>query len=602
MIVYRFLSARNAALWLAGNTILWSLSGCSLLSSQPAAINSPPPNVAAIDAAAVMPPSPSEAQDPVLLNTENSPFKPFSPDTLYSLLTAEIAGSRDHYELALDNYVQQSRETRDPQIAERATLIARYLNKTDSALETALIWLDAAPNSSDALSNVANAYLQLGQLNNAFALSVRLQDQGNEVLFQNIAANAHTLKTDAHAQLLQQFQQRLTTHPQDEQLLVGSGLLLQQEQQYAAAMTLAQQALKLHPKSFGAAALEANLLSQLGQNQEALDKTAQLLESYPHNTALRKEYARMLMHTDLALAQQQFSILTLQTPSDGDARFALGVIALEREDVTTARAAFEELLNQDQHIASAHYYLGRLAENSADSTTAILHYLQVDEGKELLPATHNLLDIFISQGDLLSAEQQLERMRAHFPAHSEALYLLHARILLQHQQTQAAEDVMSQGLATHSNSSELRFTRAMYYFERKKFDAAEQDLQHIIKRDPEHVMALNSLGYLLADQTQRFDEADALLTRALKLAPNDPSILDSMGWLRFRTGAYPEALKYLRRAIAGTSNAEINAHLGELLWEMGRKDEARQTWQEGLKLNPRDPTLEATLLRLKAEL
>ncbi len=530
------------------------------------------------------------------------PARPFPTETLYSLLTAEIAGSRAQYDLALSNYVQQARETKDPQVAERATLIARYLNNNELALEMAHIWVKARPDNKEALANTSMAYLQTGQLREAFDYSVRLQDEGGEPLFQNIAASAARLNDEERANLLSDFASQLQQHPNDEQLIVGTGILLQQQGRYQEAMNLTHQALKLHPRSIPAAILEANLLHQLKRDQEAISKMAALLEFYPDNTSLRQQYARILTHHNLELAQQQFQILVKQRPGDGDLLLSLGIIAMERKDTETARKTFEELLDRDQHLSSAHYYLGRMAEARQDSAEAIIHYLQVDSGNDFLSATLSLLNIFVRQEDFLSAQQHMNRLRLRFPEQSEALYTLHGQALVKHNYLTEASKVLSEGLVSFPLSTRLLFARAMLNHQRNRLTASELDLRQILKLDANNVSALNSLGYILADRTQRYEEAHTLLDKALRLKPDDPAIMDSMGWLYYRLGKYPDALNQLRNAFAAGPNPEIAAHLGEILWVIGERDEARRVWEQGIKLAPGDPVILETIQRLKADL
>lgn len=570
---------------LSSMTLYWVLSGCSLQSMRTVAAPEPEP--------------PPQAQPEIRIHT---PAKPFPTETLYSLLTAEIAGSRAQYDLALSNYAQQARETRDPQIAERATLIARYLNDHAIALEMVKIWVNAAPHNEEALANASLAYMQTGQLRDAFEFSRRLLDEGGDPLFQNIAANAASVGEDARAALLQDFVNLLQSHPEDEQLLVGTGILLQQQGKYQEAMDITHQTLKIHPRSIPAAILEANLLHQLKRDQEALTKMAALLEFYPDNTSLRQQYARILAHHNIEEAQAQFTILTKQLPNNGDMLLALGIIALERKDLDTARETFEQLLDRDMHISTAHYYLGRMAEAHRDYPEAIIHYLQVENGNDFLSATISLLNIFIRQEDFLSAQQHMNRVRLRFPDQSEALYVLHGQALIKHKHLAEADTVLSEGLTTFTNSTRLLFARAMLNNQRQRLTAAERDLRGILKIQPDNVEALNSLGYILADRTQRFGEARALLEKALRLRPDDAAILDSMGWLHFRTGNYTDALSYLRSAYATAPNPEIAAHLGETLWLLGDLDEARRIWQEGIQLSPTDPTLLETLNRLKVKL
>ena len=582
---------------------LWLVSGCTF---------NKPNSTASITPAPASPPATNTETNPAWSDTNSTSellppdapktVKHFTADTLYSLLAAEIAGSREHYELAMSNYLQQAKETQDPQIAERATLIARFLGDHVSAAESAQIWLATSPNNIDALTNASFAYTQLNQLDNAFDTSAQLLQLGGEPLFQYIAANGFKLRKTERTALIKRYQDLLLQHPQEEQLMLGTALLLEQQGDFSGAMTLAQKALKLHPQSITAAVQEANLLHQLKRDPEALIKMSELLERQPENTSLRQQYARILTRYDLNLAQEQFNQLSHQLPNSGDIRLSLGIIALENQDLTTARASFEELLNQDQHISTAHYYLGRLAETENDLTLASLHYLQVEDGKDFLAANIQLLNIFIAQKDYLSAKEHLERLRQRHPEKSEELYLLHSNILSQHQHSFRALDAINEGLNAHPGSQILLFARAMLHYNRQELAAAERDLRSLLAQNPEHLGALNSLGYLLADNTQRFDEAKPLLTKALSLNPNDPAIMDSMGWLLYRTGNYPEALKYLRQAYAKLPSAEVSAHLGEVLWQSGARDEARRVWQQGLQQAPNDPMINDTLKRLEADL
>lgn len=530
------------------------------------------------------------------------PPRNFSPETLYSLLTAELAGSREQYDVALNNYVQQAKETRDPHIAERATLIARYMGNDPIALEMALIWVEATPYDKDALANASVTYLQSGQLQSAFEMSERLLRIGGEPLFQNIAANATRLNDQERTQLLEDYGTLLKSYPKEEQLLVGAALLLQQMTQYTEALNIVQRTLKQNPRSIPAAILEANLLHQLQRDQEAIANMAKLLEIYPDNTSLRQQYARILTHHDLKLAQEQLIILSRQQPNHGDTLLSLGIVSLELKDTQTARRTFETLLNQDQHLSSAHYYLGRMAEARADDPEAIIHYLQVENGNDFLPATLSLLNIFVRQQDFLSAEQHINRLRLRQPEQSESLYLLLAQTLTQHQQQPEAQRILNEGLADHPTSSRLLFARAMLSNQRQDLAATERDLRQILKRDPEHVAALNSLGYILADRTSRLDEAQQLLQKALRLSPDDAAILDSMGWLHYRSGNYPEALSYLRKAYAVTPNTEIGAHLGEILWVTGDREAAQKIWQKSINIDPHDPVIRETLNRFKVDL
>jgi tetratricopeptide (TPR) repeat protein len=525
----------------------------------------------------------------------------FSADTLYSLLAAEIAGSRQQYDLALTNYTQQAKSTRDPQVAARATMIARYLGATQTGLEMSLLWAERAPKDKEALANASLGLMQANRLQEAFEMSRRLYVAGGEPLFQNIAANAESLTKPARERLLQSFKNLLPRYNRDEQLLVGIGLLLQQQRNFDEAMTYTQKALTIYPRSIPAAILEANLLHELKRDREAIAKMAELLTFYPDNISLRNQYAHILTHYDLALAQQQFAIIAKQQPKNTDAILSLGIIAMERKDYKAANRAFEKLLNEEQHSSTAHYYLGRLAEAQQNWQEAIFNYLQVERGNDFLAATISLLDIFIKQGDFISAQQHMNRVRIRFPDQVESLYLLHSQALIKHNYLIEGEKVLNDALATLPNNSKLLYARAMLYIQRNQRVEAERDLRQILQNEPDNAVALNSLGYMLTDDSQRYREAEELLNKAHKLKPDDPVIIDSLGWLHYRLGNYVEAIRELRQAYTSYQEPAVAAHLGEVLWVTGAQEEARAIWQEGIKQAPEDPTIPATMKRLKAE-
>lgn len=533
------------------------------------------------------------------------PTKPFNKETLYSLLTAEFAGNRHQYGLALNNYAQQARETHDPQIAERATLLARYLGDANTAVETAEIWLNSAPDNRDALTNNALAYLEAGKIQKAFYLSKRLLEQGNEPLFQLIAARAAALSEKDHNHLLSAYQSLLQRYRQNEQLLIGTGLLLEQQGQYDQAMQLTHQALKNNPRSMAAAVLEANLLHQLHRDSESLAKMADLLSLYPDNTRLRQQYARILSNTNLAEAQQQFALLAQQLPHNGDIWLSLGIVALQRQDKETAKTAFETLLDLNQYLSTAHYYLGQFAEEDQRLGEATLHYLQVSEGNDFLSATIRVLDILIRQGDLKSAQQHINRLCLHYPEQAPTLYLLQSETLHKHHQDKAAANALDQAIKNHPDNTALLYARAMLSDQLQKLPNAEQDLHRILELEPDNAQALNALGYLLVDRTDRLSEARLFISKALALSPNEPAILDSMGWLEFRSGNFPLAIELLQRAFAVSNDVEIGAHLGEALWMNGQQEQARTVWHKALLHLPQgqeNPVLRHTLERLKVKL
>lgn len=576
----------------------WLVAGCSHHSPQPDR-----PVIPVEPAEPLLTDTPDTSPAPVAADAEKPAetvkSRAFTRDTLYSLLAAEIAGSRQQYDITLNNYAQQALITRDPQVAERATLIARYMNANQLAGETALLWVELSPESDEALANAAMALMQAGRATEAFEMSRRLQEKGKETLFQSIAANAADLTPADRENLLGLYIEQLKQYPEDEQLLIGSGLLLQMSNNFEGALKQAVLARKLTPESVPASLLEATLLHQLKRDDEALARLTEILETNPDSIRLRVQYARILAHNDLEAAQEQFRILSEQSPQDGDFRLSLALIALERRDMDVAVAAFEQLLDNNQHLSTAHYYLAQIAETRQDETQALLHYLQVERGKDFIPATASLMNILIRQGDLLSASEHIDRLIKATPDEADNLQLLYARALINHNQLATASRILDRALSQSPDNTHLLFARAMLFDQMGQNEQAEQDLRSVIEKDPQHASALNAFGYILADRNERLDEARELIFRAYSLRPEDPAIIDSLGWLHFRTGNYSEALIYLRRAFNLYPDDEIAAHLGEVLWVINEQEQARTVWLRGLETSPDSDIIRRTMERLQ---
>ena len=524
----------------------------------------------------------------------------FPRETLYALLAAELAGSRKQFDIALSNYLQQAHQTRDPQVAARATHIARFLNAESAALDAALLWVEVDPDNAEAQLNAASALIQSGRLQEAFELSRKLYQRGDQALFQNIAARAAEATDTQREQLLTSFMELLDKHPRHPELLVGAGLLMQQQERQEEALTMVQLALQHHPDNSAAIILEASLLHQMGRSNEALGKIAQAVERQPDHLRLRLQYARMLTEQDLAQAQRQFQILVDQEPGDPDLLLSLGIVALERGDTDTARESFEALLDLGAKRSTAHFYLGQLARQHNQTQEALLHFLRVEPGSDFLQATLNILSLLIGEGKLDAAHDHMNRLRSHFPDQGASLYQLESQALLQGNFEDEAMALLDQALASHPNQEDLLYTRAMLHDQRDDLAAAEADLRQLLKYNPNSAQGLNALGYILADQTNRYDEAYDLIRQALDLAPENPAILDSMGWVLYRMGRPEEALPYLEQAMESFPDQEIAAHLGELLWVLGQQERARDTWRWGLEEDPDSELIPATVERLEA--
>ncbi len=510
-------------------------------------------------------------------------------------MAAEIAGQRKMYDVALANYVAQAHQTRDPGVAARAARLAQLLRVESAALDAYVLWAELEPTNAEARFNAAVLLAAAGRPQEAFEHMQAVMKLGGDANFSAIAASALRLPPEDQATLLDQYDTLLTQRPNDEQLLLGKAILLQQRGDKEAAVKLAQQVLKRNPEHLQAVVIEAKLLQELDHDSSAFKRIEALLQKQPDNTRLRLQYARMLVASDMPKAQEQFALLVQQSPNDVDLVFSLAILSLETDKLDEAKAQFQRLLSLGERTSAAHYYLGTIAEKQQDVVGASEHYRQVAPGPDFMPAASKLATLLIRTGNMEEARATLAEYRDIYPLENTRLLLLESELLVEASHFAAAHRLLTQALAEDPSNTALLYARAMVSEKRANLAAMEADLRQILALDEKNATAMNALGYVLADRTDRLPEASALLTQALSLKPNDPAILDSMGWLEYKRGNFKQAVDYLERAWDGMRDPEVAAHLGEALWHSGNKERAERIWKRGQRVNREHPLLKQTV-------
>lgn len=525
-------------------------------------------------------------------------YSSFSEETIFSLLSAELAGQRNRFDIALDNYVTQAINTQDPGISERAFRIAEYLGADQAALDTSLIWAKNAPDDLEAQRAAAIQLARAGRYDDSMAYMEKVLQGKGDTHFDFLALSAADTDQDTRNGLMKSFDRLLQKHPKNSQLVFGKALLLQQDDEAEAALKLLEQ----NPPEEGEIApilLRARLLQNLNRGKEAIPLLEKSIKKYPDDKRLRLTYARTLVEQDrMEDAKVQFANLLQQYPDDDELRYSLALVCLEAKAWDEAKGYLEELIERESHVDSAHLNLGRIAEERSDPQAALLEYAQVGPGNDYLPAQLRQADILMSNGRTDEAEKRLAAARDAEPDYAIQLYLIQAETLSANNQGERAWKVLQQALLQYPDDLNLLYTRAMQAEKRNDLAQMEKDLRLIIKRDPDNAMALNALGYTLSDRTTRYDEAKVLIEQAHKLNPEDPAVLDSLGWVNYRLGNLDEAERLLRQALERFPDQEVAAHLGEVLWANGKQREARQIWEKFLKEQPESPILRGTIKRL----
>lgn len=519
-------------------------------------------------------------------------------DTVFAILAAEFAIYRDQFADAQDFYLDQARTTGHPYLAERATRLAMYNKQYADMLEAARLW-SKADDSNQALFFLALAQAYNQRATVALEHMRRVLQQHGETDFTRLV-NLLPAGDSSETLYLNELQQADQLHPDNYDIALALAILHQRQGDEQLALRYIDKAVELADDNTAVTEYAARLYLQQQQPQQALAVYRKAIDNNPHDLQLRQALAQLAMRYDLAEAARQLQYLLGHSPDDDYVIINLGLTYLKQQQLDDARQMFELLLRQQQRVSSANFYLGLIYQQQGDHDNALAHFLAVSNPDERPQAQEQIIRLYIKQGLYAEAGNRIQRGLAgsNDPAHREALMLLQADIHEQQGDITAAYQILSTLLADNPDSVELRYNRAMLAETENRIPQMEQDLRHIIRIQPDSALALNALGYTLANKTDRYREALQLIEQAYRLLPNDPAILDSLGWVLYRMGNTAEALGYLEKAMQLYPNAEIAAHLGEVLWALDRKEEASRVLHQALDKEPGHHILNDTVKRL----
>jgi tetratricopeptide (TPR) repeat protein len=359
-------------------------------------------------------------------------------------------------------------------------------------------------------------------------------------------------------------------------------------------------ALALRPDWEQAALMRAQLLFPRGAG-EVTAYLSQFVAANPKALEARLIYARALVserrYTD---ARREFAELLAAHPDNGDVIYAMAVLSIQLNELAEAETHLKRLVEIDYpEINAARLYLGQIAEDTQRWGEALKWFGQVAPGDQYLAARLRMAHVLAKQGMLDDARRHLQETAAGSPKERIQLLVGEAQLLREAGRPADAFAVLDAGLATQPDQVDLLYETALAAERAGQPEVMERHLRRLIELRPDHAHAYNALGYSLADRNLRLDEAAQLVDKALELAPEDPYILDSRGWVLFRQGDSAGAAEVLKKAFGLRADPEIAAHLGEVLWALGRRDEAIDIWDKAAKASPGNETLTATIKRFK---
>ena len=521
---------------------------------------------------------------------------------MYEVLIAELAGRRGYMDVATEAYLQASRRSDDPRVAERATKLAVWGRQWGLAEQAANRWLELDAESTEARELLAQVLMRGDQPEGAaldeFVNLVESTEDRGEVLKDIFILLSREGDRPAALATLKGLQ---ANFPEEVEAHMGVARFLLQQGDRDAAMLAVDKALAIAPEHGEALLTKAQILSESGKPAQGLGEIKNALDKDPQNIALRIGYARLLADVgQYNQANEQLEYLYENAGDNSDVLLSIGLLALDSKRTDAAQRYLEALLKTGDHTDQANYYLARINDQKQAFDKAIKHYENVGEGDLYLSSQLRAAELYAASGQLDIGIEKVRSLAALLPnpAMQPILITTESRMLQDAGRNADAVSVLTAGLEKFPDSSDLLYARALASDRAGDTQTLMSDLEKLLVSEPENANALNALGYFLADGNLRLDEAEAYLEKAIRLKPDDPAIMDSLGWLRFRQGDSVAARRLLERAYELFPDGEIAAHLGEVLWVSGDKEAAQSIWDKALRDDPEHVKLVNTVERL----
>jgi tetratricopeptide (TPR) repeat protein len=533
----------------------------------------------------------------------------------YQLLVGEISAQNGDTASAYSLMLDAARKGNSERLYERAVELALSTRNGESALQAAQAWAKAFPKSAEANRYVIQILVGLNKMAElpdaiqrglatapskeraaAIATISRYLSRAND---KKLAASV--MEQGAAADLLNPV-----TGPAAWSAIGALRLLAGDN---AGAVEAARRGNALNVRSDDLAALALALMdAKVPEGEEMVRKTL----AGKTSPEIRLAYIRRLLDTQRnPEAYSQVLTLTQQAPEFADGWIVRGSLEVQDKKATAAEASLKryvslvaaktgnaESAGTDRGLVQAYLLLSQLAEQDQRFNDARAYLDRIDSSQDLIRVQTRRANLLAKQGKMEDARALLRGTPELQPSDARAKLNAEVQLLRDYKLFEQAYALLAQALQRDPKDADLAYDQAMVADKLGKTAEMEQLLRQVIAAKPDYHHAYNALGYGLADRGEKLPEARQLITKALEFAPNDPFIVDSLGWVEFRSGNLAEALRILQGAYKARPDAEIAAHLGEVLWAMGSKAQAQAVWKEGMALNADNETLLETVKRL----
>jgi tetratricopeptide (TPR) repeat protein len=580
------------------------LSACAVAPQKTA---TPAPEAKPAAPAAEPDATPAVAETPEAL-----PNNDLTGDLLYRITKAELEFKQGQWQGPYITMMALAQQTRDPRLARRAVEMALAAKQGAEALAATRLWRSLAPESDEAVQYFLGFAVALDDLGEAEAIfEQRLKAAPPAArglaMFQMqqflLRAKDKQAAFKLEQRVLMPYDGMLETH-----LILAQGAFALND--VAGARAEAEKALAIKPDSELAILTVAQVA---GDIDAAVKLLTGFLEKYPDAREVRAAYARVLADDkQYDAARKEFLTLLKDQPDNVATLYALGVMAMQGNDLPNAEQYFTRFVtalgdhpNDERDPSKVLMILSQIAEQRGDLDTAYNWLERVDGGgdeKIYLAARMKMASLTARRGNVDEARRQLAELKPADPLDQAQLFQADAQLLRDAGDHRTAYTVLQNAVKRYPDNPDLLYDFALVAEKVGQLELMETALRQVMIAAPDNQHAYNALGYSLAERNERLPEAYSLIDKALKMAPGDPFIMDSMGWVQFRMGNLKEAEALLRRAYALRSDPEIAVHLGEVLFAQGDTSGAQKMWQEAHSKDPKNDALKSTLARLNQKL
>lgn len=585
-----------AALSIAGSLLVMLIVGCTTTTARTATASRDAPVAMSTAADGVAAPADPDAGPDVNL----------SGALLYQLMAAEVAAQRGDIGTAYAVYLKLARETRDPRLARRATELALQGRALPESIEAARLWSEFAPKSSDAAQTLAMLYAANGRFEDSYALfSDQLKAAAKPAEELGRIQRALTRSQDkAGAFALLERLALPYGKTADVRLVLANGA--QAAGLTGRAIEEAKAAAQLAPDSERAVLTAAQAMQQT-ERAGALKMLAEFLQRNPASADVRLAHARLLIaDRQYAAARAEFERLLQADPKNADLVYSMALLSMQGNLRADARSYLQRYLalldepgNEERDADAAYLNLAQIAEDEKQYAEALKWLRKIEGGEEYVPARLREASVLAKMQRMDEARKLVRSLKPQSDEERVQLIIAEAQLLRDAHRHEESHTLLTQALVKNPDNPALLYDTAMSAEKTNRVTEMEKHLRRLIELKPDNAHAYNALGYTFADRNTRLPEALQLIEKAHSLTPDDPYILDSLGWVHYRLGDLKRAREYLERAYQAKPEPEVTIHLAEVLWAAGDQAGARKLLREVRTAEPGNELLKSTIARLR---